>query len=169
MSIYTANFEKFGVSLIPVKIRKAIMDAYIKSILNPLKETQQQLLVTFRAQAIDEAKRNAQTIMLEDRLNSTYGTTGIYIETFTANLDINFFYNTNEVTPPPVYYFNESESPTGDDIIYMYNTVEYEPTNNFTVYIPTADVTADPDLPAKVSDFVLKYKVAGTTYNITTY
>lgn len=169
MGLFDIDFEKFGLTIIPPYMRRAVTVAYTKSELNPLITSKQTYLTDFRAKAKDDAIRNAQKIMLENRLNIDYSTSGIYIETFVDNLDTNYFYGTDEVSPPPVFFYSEAEAPVEADTIFMYAVVDYAPTNNFTVYVPAADVVTDPDLLDKVEDNVNKYKVAGTTFNVQQY
>jgi len=169
MGLFDIDFERFGLTIIPPYMRRAVIIAYTKSGLNPLITSKQTYLTDFRVKAQDDAIRNAQKIMLEDRLNIDFNTTGIYIITFVDNLATNYFYNLNEVTPPPVYFYSVAEAPIVDDTIFMYAVADYVPTNNFTVYVPAADVIADPELIAKVTDNVNKYKVAGTTFNVEQY
>ena len=107
--------------------------------------------------------------MLDDRLNIDFGTTGIYVETFVENLDTNYFYSLDEVTPPPVYFYSVAEAPVEADTRFMYSVADYVPTNDFTVFVPAADVIADPELEAKITDNVNKYKVAGTAFNVEQY
>ena len=167
MGLFDIDFEKFGLTLVPPYMRRAVTIAYTKSGLNPLIDSKQTYLTAFRAKAKDDAIRNAQKIMLEDRLNLDFNTSGIYIETFVANLETNYFYGLDEVTPPPVYFYHIGALLSLT--IYMYAAIDYVPTNNFTVFVPAADVIADPELEAKVTDNVNKYKVVGTTFNIEQY
>jgi hypothetical protein len=169
MGLFDINLERYGLTIIPPYLRRAVTIAYTKSQLNPLITSKQTYLTDFRAKAKDDAIRNAQKIMLEDRLNIDFNTTGIYIETFVENLDTNYFYSLNEVTAPPVYFYSVAEAPITDDTIFMYSTPEYVVTNNFTVFVPSADAVADPELIAKVTDNVNKYKVAGTTFDVQQY
>lgn len=153
-------------------MRRAVTIAYSKSALNPLITSKETYLTTFRAKAKDDAIKNAQKIMLEDRLNKDFDINGgspIYIITFVDNLDTNYFYNLDEVNPPPIYMFFEAEAPVLDDTVFMYSLEEYVPTNNFTIYIPFDETIANPDLEVQVVDYVNKYRVAGTTFNTQIY
>ena len=172
MGLYDLNIEKFGLSIIPPYLRRAVTLAYTRSGLNPLVTSKQTYLTDFRLKVADDAIRNAQKIMLEDRLNIDFNITGgnkIYIVTFVDNLQTNYLYSLSEVTPPPVYFYSVAEAPLTADTIFMFSIADYEPSNNFTVYIPSAEVVADPELIAKVTDNVNKYRVAGTTFNIEQY
>ena len=172
MGLFDIDFEKYGLTILPPYIRRAVTIAYTKSGLNPLIASKQTYLTDFREKAADDAIRNAQKIMLEDRLNIDFNIVGankIYILTFVDNLATNYFYSLNEVNPPPVYIYSVAEAPVVDDTIFMYALADYVPTNNFTVYVPAAEVVSDPDLIAKVTDNVNKYKVAGTTFNVEQY
>ena len=172
MGLFDIDIEKFGLSLIPPYLRRAVTLAYTKSELNPLIDSKQTYLTDFRAKAKDDAIRNSQKIMLEDRLNIDFNIIGankIYIITFVDNLETNYFYGLDEVSPPPVFFYSVAEAPIVADTIYMYALVDYVPTNNFTVYVPAAEVVSDPDLIDKVTDNIIKYKVAGTTFNVEQY
>lgn len=169
MGLFDINLERYGLTIIPPYLRRAVTIAYTKSQLNPLVTSKQTYLTDFRAKAKDDAIRNAQKIMLEDRLNIDFNTTGIYINTFVDNLETNYFYSLNEASPPPVYFYSVAEAPATADTRFLYSLSEYVVTNNFTVFVPSADVTADPELIAKITDNVNKYKVAGTTFNVEQY
>jgi hypothetical protein len=169
MGLFDIDLERYGLTIIPPYLRRVVTIAYTKSSLNPLITSKQTYLTDFRLKAKDDAIRNAQKIMLEDRLNIDFGTTGIYIETFVDNLDTSYFYSTNEVSPPPVYFYSVAEAPVTANTVFMYSVADYVPTNDFTVFVPSADVIADPELIAKVTDNVIKYKVAGTAFNVEQY
>ncbi|RKR83174.1 hypothetical protein BDD43_3376 [Mucilaginibacter gracilis] len=161
--MYSLNFTRIIRSylatwLAPVRL------AWLTALVSPLEQTRDDVFITFRNEAIEKARYNCQTIILQSILNKVFNTgnkTDIYIKNSDEFTEHTNLFNEAEGYPA-IYLYNEGEGRP----IYLFNESEFEQVYDFVVYVPTAIYNASLDV---LKAWIDKYKFSGINYNIIAY
>lgn len=139
--------------------------AWLTSMVTSLATLRDSIFVDFRAQAIELARYNSQTIILQSLLNKAFDTgnkTDIYIKNADEFVSATYLFNETEGYAP-VYLFNEEHD---NPAVYLYNEEEFTQQYDFIVYMPSAlYLTSATQLRGIVNLYVL----AGINYNVVSY
>lgn len=138
--------------------------AWLTAMVTSLAFLRDSIFVDFRAQAIEQARYNSQTIILQSLLNKAFHTgnkTDIYIKNADEFVSATYLFNEVEGYAP-VYLFNEGSG----DPVYIYNEEEFTQIYDFIVYVPLALYTTS---ATQVSGIVDLYNLAGINYNVVSY
>lgn len=164
--IFTLDLDKYARLFLPPKIRGGVVLAYTMSILEGLKEFQNEVFDVKRNEALDFMKPDARVIVFENYLNRYFNITSgekIYIENISRNVTTNSLYNESEFFGVTTL-FNESE---GTPSFFSFNESETDQGDSFIVHYPNYIETAN-ELGQLVTQ-IETYRLFGTQYTTLGY
>lgn len=163
--MFNFSINTLMLQLMPRFQRGAKMLAWLQALLHPVTLLYSEFLA-FRDESLYDAKITGQVEWLEYMLN----------QKFLGNGDSRVIYiDDNEKLEGEIYVFNKSEletetyiyntSETTEDDTFVFNTSEGKGGVDFTVWVPTT-LVFDADY---MNSLIVRYKLAGTTFQIKTY
>lgn len=164
--MFDIDFNKLISQLLPHFLRKTALMAWLNCLMAPLVWLYNQFRI-FRDEMLYEVKISGQLAYLEYMLNDKFCSDGklrtIYItDNEDQTLEL-FTFNSHEIEPE-TFIYNTGEIPSEDT--YLYNIDDAGQSSvDFTVWVPAA-LTFDNDY---MNSLVVKYKLAGTTFQLKTY
>ena len=166
MSIFDVTYKDYVSEYLPPDKREPVTQAYFTALLSALQTLHNDTYLNFKPFVEDLSKQNAQRILFESILNSTFGVTSaplIYIDNTGNDITPLILFNEGEGLVP-TYFFNEGE-PGGP--VYLRNEGEITNNKTFIVFVPLAVYTAvgEPQIEKEVD----RLKILGTNYTIQTY
>lgn len=167
MSIYDIDFNTLSRLLLPVRLRKEKMEAWLRSLVAPVK-TLHSIFTTNRQDNLYQLAHNSQVVYLQAALNDIFDPIGRGILVVDGPFkDPLFLYMVVEEKPLPVGLVSEEGSTVYPDPQYLYTDAETSLLGNcFIVKVPVA-VTFDTE---RMKAMVNKYRLTGkNTYGIITY
>lgn len=142
---YFIDFGQFMFNLIPSMYRpyfdgtiwkRLKLFKYLQVIFGQLQLNYDSNFLVFRKEQLYLSNVNAQTIVLEKYLRDKYNDCGIIIENNFTQADVTYIYKKEEIQlGVENYIYNPIETPLTDQI-YLFNSSELVPENDFTVYVP---------------------------------
>lgn len=160
---YDLDIDKLITHLLPVALRKPLLQSLLRSLLSPVKDLHARF-ISYRNAVNDKLSYNAHVIYLEKFLNDLYGFVNdeIYITDLILHADV-YLYNKDE-NQELLYLYNKAE---GGKNTYLHGSPALSLTGSFIVNIPASIDT--PDARKTIQKWVDYYKYAGTTYKIESY
>lgn len=138
--------------------------AWLTSLVASLAVLRDAMFIDYRAQAIEHARYNSQTIILQSLLNKAFLTgnkTDIYIKNSDEFITPTYL-NNQEEGYAPVYLFNEGQG----SALYLYNEEEYAQLYDFIVYVPHALYNTS---LSRIKGIINLYVLAGISYTVVYY
>jgi hypothetical protein len=167
MSIYDINFAVLTRLLLPVRLRKDKMEAWLKSLVAPVEQLHNNFTIN-RADNVYQLSHNSQVVYLQAALNDVFDpiSRGIIIEDG-AFEDPLFTYLVIEEKPLSLGLVSEIGTTTYPDPQYLYTDIETSLLGNcFIVKVP-ASLSFDIE---RMKAAINKYRLPGkNTYDIVTY
>ena len=160
--MYSIDFVKLVNNLLPWFLRKPVMKAWLQSLSVTISDLYSQF-ISFTEAKRWEASLTGQVAVMEIMLNTEFYDDGSLRRIFISDNDLEeraYLFNLSE-QQDPVYLYNLAE---GEDPVYLTN-LEERITIDFTVWVPDTLVF---DINY-MTGLVLKYKMAGPTFEIKTY
>lgn len=139
--------------------------AWLCALVSPLAQTWEDMFVTYRADAIERARYNSQTIILQSILNKAFDTgnkTDIYIKNSDEFVTPTYLNNEAEGYEA-LWVFNYSED---KEPIYLFNEAEYNQAYDFRVYVPAVIYNSSYD---QIRGIIEQYVFGGINYIILSY
>ena len=161
MANLNPNFQKIVKELTPHFLQGGTMIKFMNSWVNVL-QTLNDSFYSWRSVKIADARRTAQTMYLQQYLNSLYDPTlkRIYITNQSANMQ-QYVYNVGE-DDPNFYLLNVAEY---GDVTYFYNNSEIVTIADYIINIPVSITFVESIVRSQVD----VYNVAGKEYEIQTF
>ena len=162
--MFEIDFYIQSENLSPPNKRKERHLAWLRCLMAPMNSFKELFNVVFEGLQ-KRAKRTGQVIILEDTLNLTFNIGGIdpiYIDNLGDDIQLLFFYNSNEGYPA-IFFYNEAEGNPG----YIFNETEVSNNNIFKVYVPINVFNNFTE--AQIKSEVLEYTSAGVSFQIIQY
>ena len=156
--IYTTNFNRLVIHLLPLKERKPIYIAWLRSLVKPIALLHQQF-VNYRRDALYKIEHTPQVFSLEEILNDSFDVQlrRIYISDG-AYRDGVYFYNPDENKPIP-FYNPEENAP-----VHFYDGAElFSLDVDFVVIVPF-ELTDSQEI--RMSSLIDFYRLPDKTYKI---
>lgn len=156
-NFFNISFYLLAEWLVPIRLRTAVMMAFIKACFAPIIALHNQFM-SYRKAKLYEIKMNYQVCYLEAFLNDRFDSIArrIYIDDAQTVEQIYLYQDEEE---KPIYLNQESEN----DPVYLYTEGETlgDYLNDFIVYVPVSVVFNESEMRAMITT-----KLAGKRYKI---
>lgn len=156
--VYTLSFQKFGVHILPMDLRKPKMVAWVNSMLKPVKNLHTKF-INYRRKTVYKIDHTSQVFSLEKMLNDEFDQQErrIYIVDGVYRSAL-YFYNPEENAP--IHFYNPEE----DQNQYFYNPEELQNLDvDFVVVLPQSFNRAE---ELRLRSHVDFYRLPDKTYEI---
>lgn len=157
--VYTLSFNKFGVHMLPMDLRKPKMVAWVNSMLKPVANLHTNF-INYRRKTVYKIDHTSQVFSLEKVLNDAFDQSErrIYIVDGVYRSAL-YFYNPEENAP--IHFYNAEE----DQNQYFYNPEELQNLDvDFVVVLPQS---FDRDKELRIRALVDFYRLPDKTYEFT--